>query len=684
MTAGFIFGGEGLPKSPKELARLRAVAAAMQPKRAPRDVGEGIYALGSGLASGLTALHANRQEQKGQEGAANAFQSIVSAMNAGGGSSAPSISNEPSTQFSYSGSIPASDTETDPVNRRIDQGFAAFGVDPKPVKMDGTKESFISALMPEAQRVGAEIGVDPRIIVAQAAQETGWGKSAPGNNFFGIKSHGKGGGQNFTTHEVINGKRVKINDSFRMYDSPEDSVRGYGEFLTNNPRYKPMLQAGSMDEQLAALGASGYATDPNYARSVGSIARSIPLPTETASLQTSIQPEKPAIDPTAMLAQRLMSARGQSLPESQPQAAQQAQAMQSGNVRQQPSQGIQRVAQAAQGMDQQSMKLIEAMNNPYMSQGQKAVLGAMLEQRMQSSDPMRQMQLEKAQLELEQMRNPSPEYSTLSAEQVQSLGLPEGVYQRGPKGKISQVGGSGVNVNIGEGDKFYENLDKKNAETFAMLSEGGVTARGKLNQIDRLEGLLAQAPSGMEAGVKQMLGDFGIKSEGLDTIQSTRALLEAMVPQQRPVGSGPMSDADVKMFRNSLPRLINQPGGNELILGTMRGIAQYEAQMGEIADMVADRSLTPSEGRKRIRELENPISAFRNTLKDGGADAPKGQQEQPPLVQGGSASGVGGDFMTRLPNMTREDLQGLDRSKMSLEELKAAAERYRMLVGGEI
>ncbi|UXT59633.1 hypothetical protein FY134_18215 [Agrobacterium fabrum] len=72
-----------------------------------------------------------------------------------------------------------------------------------------------------------------------------------------------------------------------------------------------------------------------------------------------------------------------------------------------------------------------------------------------------------------------------------------------------------------------------------------------------------------------------------------------------------MSDADIKMFRASLPRVLNQPGGNQLIFQTMRGIAQYEMQMGEIADQVADRTIKPAEGRKMIRELKNPLADFK-------------------------------------------------------------------------
>lgn len=136
----------------------------------------------------------------------------------------------------------------------------------------GDQAEFVSAIMPHAERVGREIGVAPEIIIAQAALESGWGRSAPGNNFFGIKSHGKSGGQTLATNEVINGQTVRINDSFRQYEDIGQSVEDYGRFLRENPRYREMLQAGDIDAQIEALGRSGYATDPQYAAKVRQIA----------------------------------------------------------------------------------------------------------------------------------------------------------------------------------------------------------------------------------------------------------------------------------------------------------------------------------------------------------------------------------------------------------------------------
>jgi flagellar rod assembly protein/muramidase FlgJ len=137
-----------------------------------------------------------------------------------------------------------------------------------------TPEAFVASIAPTAKAVAEELGIDPRIVIAQAALETGWGTSVKGNNLFGIKSHGKKDGLMVQTHEVVDGKRIKVRDSFRQYDSYDESIADYGSFLQQNKRYKPMLQAATLREQVKALGKSGYATDPEYADKVMAIAKS--------------------------------------------------------------------------------------------------------------------------------------------------------------------------------------------------------------------------------------------------------------------------------------------------------------------------------------------------------------------------------------------------------------------------
>ncbi|MBX3543230.1 glucosaminidase domain-containing protein [Chelatococcus sp.] len=155
--------------------------------------------------------------------------------------------------------------------------------------MAGYREDFLRRIMPYAQQVSQRTGLDWRIPVAQAALESNWGRSAPGNNYFGIK----GPGQTLATKEVIGGKTVGINDSFRTYDGMGESVQGYGDFLQKNPRYQPMLNAQGVDAQIDALGKSGYATDPEYAKKIRSIVGGLgdglsQIPTKIASAANNV------------------------------------------------------------------------------------------------------------------------------------------------------------------------------------------------------------------------------------------------------------------------------------------------------------------------------------------------------------------------------------------------------------
>ena len=149
---------------------------------------------------------------------------------------------------------------------------------PQPSKVAEGKEAFLAAYTPVAKEIAEDLGVSYKIVLAQAALESGWGKSVKGNNLMGIKSHGEEGGVDVVTHEVVNGKRVKITDSFRAYDTPEDSIRGYGKFLKANSRYKYFLRAGAENEdaQLSALQTSGYGSDPRYTQKLKNIMNGLP------------------------------------------------------------------------------------------------------------------------------------------------------------------------------------------------------------------------------------------------------------------------------------------------------------------------------------------------------------------------------------------------------------------------
>ena len=135
-----------------------------------------------------------------------------------------------------------------------------------------TPQEFYSQYLPYAEKVSNQTGLDPRLVLAQAALETGYGKSAPNMNFFGIKSHGRKGGQTLQTSEFENGQMVGQPALFRGYESPDQSFQDYASFLKSNPRYEGVLSAEGLEDQISAMAKSGYATDPNYGAKLANIA----------------------------------------------------------------------------------------------------------------------------------------------------------------------------------------------------------------------------------------------------------------------------------------------------------------------------------------------------------------------------------------------------------------------------
>lgn len=124
-----------------------------------------------------------------------------------------------------------------------------------------SKESYIDQLAPAAQADMREFGILASVTIAQAILESGWGRSAPGNNLFGIK----GSGQQQVTQEFINGKWMQIVDGFRVYDSWCDSVRDHSLLQVHNPRFANVLHENDYRCASQELQSAGYATDPQYA-----------------------------------------------------------------------------------------------------------------------------------------------------------------------------------------------------------------------------------------------------------------------------------------------------------------------------------------------------------------------------------------------------------------------------------
>jgi len=152
-----------------------------------------------------------------------------------------------------------------------------------PKKAFGNSDEFVATMLPMAEQAAKRIGIDPRYLVAQAALETGWGKSVMRNtdgssshNLFGIKATGswQGGEARAITSEFRDGQFVKETAAFRSYDSYQDSFHDLVSLLQNNARYKEAVKSADKPEQFVReLQKAGYATDPDYASKISQIAK---------------------------------------------------------------------------------------------------------------------------------------------------------------------------------------------------------------------------------------------------------------------------------------------------------------------------------------------------------------------------------------------------------------------------
>lgn len=163
---------------------------------------------------------------------------------------------------------------------------------------DFVKENYANAVAAEKTT-----GVPAIAALAQAALESGWGKAAPDNNFFGVKSGNPKEKRHLSpTTEVVSADKltpaqvgldsidhidpIQVDGVtkykyfgkawFRSYDSSEESFTDYGNLLKNNARYKKaMANTSDLDKFFDEVEAAGYAQGVDYAKQLKSIARTI-------------------------------------------------------------------------------------------------------------------------------------------------------------------------------------------------------------------------------------------------------------------------------------------------------------------------------------------------------------------------------------------------------------------------
>lgn len=133
-----------------------------------------------------------------------------------------------------------------------------------------TNQEFIEQIAAYVKKYAASFDICVHSpVIAQAILESGWGKSklsATYHNYFGLKCGTKWTGKsvNLTTQEEYQpGTLTTIKDNFRVYDSMEEGVKGYFEFI-QLARYQNLKGIADPRTYLETIKADGYATSSAY------------------------------------------------------------------------------------------------------------------------------------------------------------------------------------------------------------------------------------------------------------------------------------------------------------------------------------------------------------------------------------------------------------------------------------
>ena len=291
-----------------------------------------------------------------------------------------------------------------------------------------------------------------------------------------------------------------------------------------------------------------------------------------------------------------------------------------------PNQAIQQMArdtimQAQQGrLDQQAQAKIDAQTNRTVEyiknlntpQAEEALayfygtgdINTALNMARQTVNPMDAIELEKAQLEVERLRNPQPDLPA-SVDEYQyavSQGY-KGTFQQYQQ-EIAAASRSQTNVTVGgETGTLSKKLDEAEAVTLGTYATAGTLAAGAMNDLEMLAELSTMAPQGPIVG--RLAGAFQGVSSAADAFKS---IISRVTPSLRVEGSGATSDMEFNAMRESLPALANSPEANRAITAMMRAKAQINIERAQIvrAFQNSDRSLQATAAmRTALGELDS-------------------------------------------------------------------------------
>jgi len=154
----------------------------------------------------------------------------------------------------------------------------------------------------------------------------------------------------------------------------------------------------------------------------------------------------------------------------------------------------------------------------------------------------------------------------------------------------------GTNVTVNAGDKKADELAAKRIDD--AYGAGNIAASA-LQDFAIMEELIGLGPQGpLQGAIAEM---FPFTSDAGTALTS---IINRVAPTLRVEGSGSTSDIEYAGMLKSLPRLMNTPEGNRLVLQIMRNKAQMNMLYGQIAERVYTGELSREDAFKEISKLK--------------------------------------------------------------------------------
>jgi flagellum-specific peptidoglycan hydrolase FlgJ len=258
--------------------------------------GSATRATGGPFAAGGVAP-AGHATVPGLPGGTLVIEPMVGRLDIGAAASAPAAGASAPT------SSPAATPPATPAAAPASAPPAASSQAGRTYATPGTRDqqAFISLVAPGALAAQQRFGVPAAVTIAQAIEESAWGRSslaAQYHNLFGIKGTGPAGTVSLPTTEYSGGHWVTVDAQFRVYHNDAESIADHAELLATSGYYTRAMADRAVPDAFANNLTGVYATDPQYGSNLIALMKLYNLYRFNGSA-TAAQPSAPAAPTTA-------------------------------------------------------------------------------------------------------------------------------------------------------------------------------------------------------------------------------------------------------------------------------------------------------------------------------------------------------------------------------------------------